>query len=153
MGRHAGAHAGAADRRRARGAAEPSARSCLAPTAAAGDLRLDTEILRLQQDFTSQPSRVRFTLRAYVVDNTTRRVLASRVFDESVAAATDDPYGGILAANRAVQRIHCFLLSRFSAGTGCRVPSHRQCAIPCRCGCRGSMPGPEPPVMAGNSPG
>jgi ABC-type uncharacterized transport system auxiliary subunit len=40
----------------------------LAPTAAAGDLRLDTEILRLQQDFASQPSRVRFTLRAYLVD-------------------------------------------------------------------------------------
>jgi cholesterol transport system auxiliary component len=77
----------------------------LAPTAVAGDLRLDTEILRLQQDFASQPSRVRFTLRAYVVDNTTRRVLAWRVFDESVTAASDDPYGGVVAANRAVQSV------------------------------------------------
>jgi cholesterol transport system auxiliary component len=58
----------------------------LAPTASSADLRLDTEILRLQQDFASQPSRVRFTLRAYLVDQTTRRVLAWRVFDEAVAA-------------------------------------------------------------------
>ncbi|HRD88795.1 MAG TPA: ABC-type transport auxiliary lipoprotein family protein [Accumulibacter sp.] len=77
----------------------------LAPTAAAGDLRLDTEIVRLQQEFASQPSRVHFTLRAHLVDNTTRRVLAWRVFDESVAAATEDPYGGVVAANRAVQTV------------------------------------------------
>jgi cholesterol transport system auxiliary component len=76
-----------------------------APTAAAGGLRLHSEIIRLQQDFTSQPSRVRFTLRAYVVDSATRRVLASRVFDEAVAAPTDDTYGGILAANQVVQRV------------------------------------------------
>lgn len=76
-----------------------------APSAAAGDLRLDSEIKRLQQDFGSSPSRVRFTLRAYVVDNTTRRVLAWREFDESVVAASDDPYGGVVAANRAVQNV------------------------------------------------
>jgi cholesterol transport system auxiliary component len=77
----------------------------LTPSAAAGDLRLDTEIMRLQHDFGSQPSRVRFTLRAYIVDNTTRRVLAWREFDETVAAASEDPYGGVVAANRAVQAV------------------------------------------------
>lgn len=77
----------------------------LAPTAAAGELRLDTEIVRLQQDFASRPSRVHFTLRAHLVDNATRRVLAWRVFDASVAAATDDPYGGVVAANLAVQTV------------------------------------------------
>jgi len=77
----------------------------LTPSAAAGDLRLDTEIVRLQHDFGSQPSRVRFTLRAYMVDSTTRRVLASREFDETVAAASRDPYGGVVAANRAVQSV------------------------------------------------
>lgn len=77
----------------------------LTPSAAAGDLRLDTEIVRLQHDFGSEPSRVRFTLRAYIVDNATRRVLASREFDETVAAASKDPYGGVVAANRAVQTV------------------------------------------------
>ena len=77
----------------------------LTPSAAAGDLRLDTEIVRLQHEFQTQPSRVRFTLRAYLVDDRTRRVLAWREFDAAVPAASEDPYGGVLAANRAVQTV------------------------------------------------
>lgn len=75
------------------------------PSAAAGELRLDTEIIRLQQEFDSPPSRVRFTLRAYLVDDKTRRVLAWREFEAAVPAASDDPYGGVVAANRAVQTV------------------------------------------------
>ncbi|OGA37591.1 MAG: hypothetical protein A3G80_12320 [Betaproteobacteria bacterium RIFCSPLOWO2_12_FULL_62_13b] len=75
----------------------------LTPSSAAGDLRLDTEIIRLQHEFQSRPSRVRFTLRAYLVDDKTRRVLAWREFDAAIPAASDDPYGGVVAANRAVQ--------------------------------------------------
>ncbi|MDR7376997.1 cholesterol transport system auxiliary component [Rhodoferax ferrireducens] len=77
----------------------------LAPSAVAGSLRLDTEILRLQQDFSTSPSRTRFTLRATLVDSGTRRVLAWREFDASVAAKTDDPYGGVVAAHGAVQAV------------------------------------------------
>lgn len=77
----------------------------LTPSAAAGDLRLDTEIIRLQHEYLSQPSRVRFTLRAHLVDDKTRRVLASREFDAAVPAASEDPYGGVVAANRAVQTV------------------------------------------------
>jgi len=68
-------------------------------------LRLDTEIIRLQHEFQTQPSRVRFTLRAYLVDDKTRRVLAWREFDAAVPAASEDPYGGVVAANRAVQTV------------------------------------------------
>jgi cholesterol transport system auxiliary component len=70
---------------------------------AAGEWRLDTEIVRLQQEFITQPSRVRFTLRATVVEDKTRRVLAWREFDASVPSASDDPQGGVAAANQAVQ--------------------------------------------------
>ena len=77
----------------------------LTPSAAAGDLRLDTEIIRLQHEFLTQPSRVRFTLRAHLVDDKTRRVLAWREFDAVVPAASEDPYGGVVAANRAVQTV------------------------------------------------
>jgi cholesterol transport system auxiliary component len=72
-------------------------------SAAGGELRLDTELVRLQQNFDSQPSRVRFTLRVSLLDGATRAVIASREFDETVAAPSDDPYGGVVAANRAVQ--------------------------------------------------
>jgi cholesterol transport system auxiliary component len=76
-----------------------------APSAAAGDLRLDTEIIRLQHDFQTQPSHVRFTLRAYLVEEKTRRVLAWREFDAAAPAASGDPYGGVVAANQAVQTV------------------------------------------------
>ena len=75
------------------------------PGAAAGDLRLDTEIVRLLQQFGSGPSQVRFTLRASLVDERTRRVLVAREFDATLAADSDDPYGGVLAAGRVVQDV------------------------------------------------
>jgi cholesterol transport system auxiliary component len=75
------------------------------PGAATGDLRLDTEIIRLQHEFQTQPSRVRFTMRAYLVDDKTRRVLAWREFDAYAAATSEDPHGGVIAANRAVQTV------------------------------------------------
>ena len=75
------------------------------PSPAAGEMRLDTEILGLQHEFLSAPSRVRFTLRAYLVESVTRRVIASREFEAAVPAASEDPYGGVVAANRAVQTV------------------------------------------------
>jgi cholesterol transport system auxiliary component len=77
----------------------------LTPSAASGELRLDTEIVRLQHEFGSVPSRVRFTLRAYLVEVKSRRVLAWREFDASVPSGSEDPYGGVLAANRAIQTV------------------------------------------------
>jgi cholesterol transport system auxiliary component len=77
----------------------------LTPSAAAGELRLDTEIIRLQHEFQTSPSRVRFTLRATLVEDKTRRVLAWREFEAVAPASSEDPYGGVLAANRAVQTV------------------------------------------------
>lgn len=77
----------------------------LTPAAASGDLRLDTEIIRLQHEFQTQPGRVRFTLRAYLVDDKTRRVLAWREFDAEAPTSSEDPQGGVVAANRAVQSV------------------------------------------------
>ena len=75
------------------------------PSPVAGEMRLDTEILGLQHEFLNAPSRVRFTLRAYLVESVTRRVIASRGFEAAVPAASEDPYGGVVAANRAVQTV------------------------------------------------
>ena len=62
-------------------------------SAASGDVRLDTELVRLQHEFQTLPSQVR-----------TRRVVASREIDSVVPSASQDPYGGVVAANAAVQR-------------------------------------------------
>lgn len=75
------------------------------PTGALGDLRLDTEIVHLQQDFLAVPSQARFSLRAYLVDSATRRIIATREFDASVPAASENPGGGAAAAQRAAQTV------------------------------------------------
>jgi cholesterol transport system auxiliary component len=74
----------------------------LAPSAAGGDLRLETEVIRLQQEFASKPSRVRFTLRATLVDEATHQVVTTKEFESTVVAAADGPYAGVVAANSAV---------------------------------------------------
>lgn len=76
-----------------------------APGAVSADLRVDVEVVRLFQDFESQPSRIRFTVRAQLVDLRSRRVLATRELDEVENAPSEDPYGGVVAANRALARL------------------------------------------------
>lgn len=76
-----------------------------APTAASSRFRLDTEIIRLQQDFSVAPSRVRLTLRAVLIDTTTKAVVGRREFDASVASSTEDTYGGVIAAQAVTQRV------------------------------------------------
>lgn len=76
-----------------------------APAAAAGQVRLDTEIVRLQQEFMGAGSRERFTLRARLVDDATRNVIATREFEAVVDAPAATPYGGVQAANTAVSQV------------------------------------------------
>lgn len=76
-----------------------------ASTGVPADLRLETQILRLQQEFTVRPSRVRFTLRAWLLDGRTRQILATRVFEAVAPAPGNDPYSGVQAANRAVRQV------------------------------------------------
>ncbi|BBI99485.1 ABC transporter [Ferrigenium kumadai] len=83
----------------------------LSPSRVSVALRLDTELIRLQQDFTVKPSEVRFTLGAQLIDTGTQRVIATAEFDETEKCETEDAYGGVLAANRALER----LLARLAA--------------------------------------
>lgn len=68
-------------------------------------LRLESEIVRLQQEFMGVPSRVHFTLRVQLIDVAARKVLATREFDVTENAPSEDPYGGVVASNRAVSRV------------------------------------------------
>ena len=66
------------------------------------DVRLDTELIRLQQSFLSKPSRVELVLRVQLVDVGARRVVATRTIEVARDAPTDDPEGGVTAANAAL---------------------------------------------------
>jgi cholesterol transport system auxiliary component len=76
-----------------------------APNAVPADLRLDTELVRLQQNFEVRPPRIELALRAQLVDVRSRRVVATAEFEEVEVASREDAYGGVIAANRALQRL------------------------------------------------
>jgi cholesterol transport system auxiliary component len=75
------------------------------PAGASGDFRLETEIVRLQHNFVSDPSRAQFTLRAFLLDEKTRQVLAWREIGAESPSASNAPREGVAAANRAVQMV------------------------------------------------
>ena len=89
-----------------------------ASSAAKGDLRLDTELVRLQQEFTARPSQVRLTVRAQVVEVASRRVVATREFEALEDTPADTPYGGVIAANRALARVLGQIADFCSAAAG-----------------------------------
>lgn len=70
----------------------------------AAELRLETELVRLQQEFTSHPSRVRLTLRVQLSEVRSRHVLGAREIEVVEDAPSEDPYGGVVAANRAAEK-------------------------------------------------
>jgi len=77
----------------------------------APSLRLESEIVALQQEFDVKPSQVRFTLRARLLDGLEHRVLATAAFEAVEPSPSEDPYGGVIAANRAVARVLGALVS------------------------------------------
>ncbi len=75
-----------------------------APTMA--DLRVDVDVMRLQQEFVaSQPSRVRLMTRIKVLNMKSGHVLATQVFEAIEPTPTEDAYGAAQAANRALQKL------------------------------------------------
>lgn len=70
-----------------------------------GELRLDTEIVRLQQEFLTEPSQVRLILRVQLLDMVSRQVVATQTLEVVEDAPTEDAQGGIAATNQAVARM------------------------------------------------
>jgi len=69
------------------------------------DFVLNTQLLQLQQDFFNEYSVVHLTLRAQLVDAATSRVIAAKQFSVEEVAPSNNPYGGVIAANKATASI------------------------------------------------
>ncbi len=67
--------------------------------------RLDCDNLILEQQFFSRPSRIRLALRGQIFDTKKSAILDTRYFELVETAASDDAYGGVLAANRAAEKL------------------------------------------------
>lgn len=76
----------------------------LMPASIRGDYRLDTSSLVLQQEFLQQPSRVRLAARMQLINLKESRILGTRTLEVVEDTPSDDAYGGVLAANRAVAK-------------------------------------------------
>lgn len=66
---------------------------------------LRSELLELQQDFTSNAPTLRLAMRVQLVDGATQKVIASRELDTQEPMREKSPYAGVVAANEATARI------------------------------------------------
>jgi cholesterol transport system auxiliary component len=71
------------------------------PDADKTDYRLDTQLIELQQNFLTKPSRIELVANVVLTHIDDNRVVASRIIGKQVSCPEDTPYGGVVAANRA----------------------------------------------------
>jgi cholesterol transport system auxiliary component len=64
--------------------------------------RLDTQLLVLDQNFLKKPSVLEFSAKVVLTHINDNHVVASRIFNQVVPCPSDTPYGGVIAANKAV---------------------------------------------------
>lgn len=75
------------------------------PSSISGDYRLDTYGFLIQQEFLQHPSRIRVAVRVQLVDLKESTILGAGAFEAMENAPSENAYGGVLAANRAVTNI------------------------------------------------
>ncbi len=66
---------------------------------------LRTHLIELRQDFTQNPSRIILSLQVEIINAEDGRVINAKTFTSSVLTAENTPYSGVVAANRAVDRL------------------------------------------------
>ena len=67
--------------------------------------QLNTRVLSLQQEFLQPQSDVRLMMSATLVNTATGRVIGDRTFTAIVPAMSNNPYGGVLATNKAAHNV------------------------------------------------
>ncbi len=67
------------------------------------DYRLDSQLLMLQQNFIQRPSTLFLVMKIVLNDVKNNTVVASKILQYKIPCPSDSPYGGVLAANKAVR--------------------------------------------------
>lgn len=68
------------------------------------ELRLDSELQRLVQNFDESGSTVRLEIRVVLIDTASRSLAGSRTFSYTESAVENNPLAGVAAANQAAGR-------------------------------------------------
>ncbi len=66
---------------------------------------LNTQIIKLEQDFTRCPARLEMVVSAQLINAATNHVIASQLFSEQQPMEQRNPYAGVFAANHAIENI------------------------------------------------
>lgn len=69
------------------------------------DLKLNTYLYKLQQNFLFNPSREQLVLAAQLINANTGKMIASKTFSYEIPAPSNNPFGGVAAANKAVRQL------------------------------------------------
>ncbi len=77
----------------------------VAPFSGTATYRVDTKLLKLQQEFLLPESHVRIQLSATLINNTTNRVIATHIFEVVVPSPGNNAYSGVIAANKGITEI------------------------------------------------
>lgn len=75
------------------------------PYSQGADYRLDTQVLRLDQNFLKKPSVLEFAVKMVLTRVSDNHIIGSRIISEALPCPMDTPYGGVIAANKASLRI------------------------------------------------
>ena len=75
------------------------------PYGGVADYYLDTRLIVLQQEFLQPMSRVHLVLQETLTDTSTNEIIASKQFVIYEEAPGNNPYSGVVAANKALQLI------------------------------------------------
>jgi cholesterol transport system auxiliary component len=67
------------------------------------DYRLDTQLIELQQNFLTKPSKIDMVVKAILTHVNDNRLVSSRIFTQHIPCPIDTPYGGVIAANSATK--------------------------------------------------
>lgn len=69
------------------------------------DYRLDTQLLKLKQNFLKRPSVLELSVKVVLTRVENNQVIASKIIQEEVRCPADTPYGGVMAANQATRQL------------------------------------------------
>ena len=69
------------------------------------DYRLESILLRLQQNFLIKPSRIELAMQVTLIRNADSGLVGTEIISESVPCPSDNPLGGVIAANQATKHL------------------------------------------------
>lgn len=77
----------------------------LEPNMGKTEYRLESNVIRLQQNFLVKPSHIQLVMQVVLIHSDDNRLVAADYIYEDLPCPSDNPVGGVMAANQATRRL------------------------------------------------